>query len=110
MSGQWRSKTWEGGIYLIPKHCSVLISCVVVPVSTKNLSPGCGEDTVTLIRQNQSLKAPVLWSVGLDFFQQALGSHGWQPTLLLDSNKTILSQDLTKIKEMQPLFQGRILI
>lgn len=35
VSGQWRSGIWEGGIYLISKHCSILVSCAVIPVSTR---------------------------------------------------------------------------
>lgn len=78
------------------KHCSILVNFAVIPVSIIWVWRRYSDTDKT----KSVSKDFMLWPVGLDFFQQALGSHGWQPTLVLDSNKMVLSQDLTEIKKM----------
>lgn len=78
------------------KHCSILVNFSVIPVSISWVWRRYSDTDKT----KSVSKDFMFWPVGLDFFQQALGSHGWQPTLVFDSNKMVLSQDLTEIKKM----------
>ena len=83
MAGQDRSGAWEGGYLPLSLNIAVDWYCVVIPVS---ISWVWRRYSYTDKTKSVS-KDFMLWLVGLDFFQQALERYGWQPALVLDSNK-----------------------